>query len=99
MRLIYLMALSLLLLFSDPNWLAAMYDEYNALVKNITWMLVQKPPNANVVRSMWLFRHKYHVDGSLSRYETRLVANGRTQHVGIDCDDTFSLVVKSVTTC
>ncbi|GKE83028.1 ribonuclease H-like domain-containing protein, partial [Tanacetum coccineum] len=42
--------------------------------------------------------HKYHADGSLSRYKTRLVANGRTQHVGIDCDDTFSPVVKSATT-
>ncbi|GJS58992.1 ribonuclease H-like domain-containing protein [Tanacetum coccineum] len=51
---------------SDPNWYASMYDEYNALVKNSTWMLVLKPPNPNVVRSMWLFRHKYHVDGSLS---------------------------------
>ncbi|GJU49424.1 ribonuclease H-like domain-containing protein [Tanacetum coccineum] len=42
-------------------------------------MLVPKPPNLNMVRSMWLFRHKYHVDGSLSRYKARLVANGRTQ--------------------
>ncbi|GJW16785.1 ribonuclease H-like domain-containing protein [Tanacetum coccineum] len=81
----------------DPNWCAAMYDEYNALVKNITWMLVPKPPNTNVVRSMWLFRHKYHADGSLSKYKARLVANGRTQQVGIDCDDIFSLVVKPAT--
>ncbi|GKD30348.1 ribonuclease H-like domain-containing protein [Tanacetum coccineum] len=79
---------------SDPNWRAAMYAEYNALVKNSTWMLVLKPPNANVVRSMWLFRHKYHADGSLSRYKVRLVANGGTQQVGIDCDDTFSPVIK-----
>nr|GEZ35317.1 ribonuclease H-like domain-containing protein [Tanacetum cinerariifolium] len=67
---------------SDPNWRAAMYDEYNALVKNSTWMLVPKPPNANVVRSMWLFRHKYHADGFLSRYKARLVSNGSTQQVG-----------------
>ncbi|GKA10031.1 ribonuclease H-like domain-containing protein [Tanacetum coccineum] len=82
---------------SNPNWCAAMYDEYNALVKNSTWMLFPKPPNANVIRSIWLFRHKYHADGSLSRYKARLVANGRTQQVGIDCDDTFSLVVKPAT--
>ncbi|GKC74147.1 ribonuclease H-like domain-containing protein [Tanacetum coccineum] len=84
---------------SDPNWRAVMYDEYNALVKNSTWMLVPKPPNANVVRYMWLFRHKikYHADGSLSRYTARLVANWCTQHVGIDCDDTFIPVVKPAT--
>nr|GEV51302.1 hypothetical protein [Tanacetum cinerariifolium] len=57
-----------------------------------------KPSNANAVRSMGLFRPKYYADGSLSRYKTRLVANGRTQHVGIDCDDTFSSVVKPATT-
>ncbi|GJT90003.1 ribonuclease H-like domain-containing protein [Tanacetum coccineum] len=52
---------------SNPNWRDAMYDEYNALIKNSTWVLVSKPPNINVVRSMWLFRHKYHADGSGSR--------------------------------
>ncbi|GKC21837.1 ribonuclease H-like domain-containing protein, partial [Tanacetum coccineum] len=57
---------------SDPNWCATMYDEYNVLVKNSTWMLVPKPPNVNVVRSMWLFRHKYHADGSLSRHVPNL---------------------------
>nr|GEV24008.1 hypothetical protein [Tanacetum cinerariifolium] len=74
-----------------------MYDEYNALIKNDTWILVLKPPNVNVVRSMWLFRHKYHADGSLSRYKARLVANGCNQQYGVDCSDTFSPVVKSAT--
>ncbi|GJW23531.1 ribonuclease H-like domain-containing protein [Tanacetum coccineum] len=82
---------------SDPNWRDAMYDEYNALNKNSTWILVLKPPNVNVVRSMWLFRHKYHVDGSLSMYKARLVANGRSQQFGVDCDDTFNHVVKHAT--
>nr|GEW32252.1 ribonuclease H-like domain-containing protein [Tanacetum cinerariifolium] len=66
-------------------------------LKNSTWMLVSKPPNANVVWSMWLFKHKYHADGSLSRYKARLVANWRTQQIGIDCDDIFSPVVKPAT--
>ncbi|GKB10604.1 ribonuclease H-like domain-containing protein [Tanacetum coccineum] len=69
--------------------------EYNALIKNNTWVLVSKPPNVNVVRSMWW--HKYHADGSLSRYKARLVANGRSQEFGVDCDDTFSHVVKPTT--
>ncbi|GKD55997.1 ribonuclease H-like domain-containing protein [Tanacetum coccineum] len=82
---------------SDPHWRDAMHDEYNALIKNSTWVLVPKPPNANVVRSMWLFRHKYHADGSLSKYKARLVANGCSQQSGIDCYDTFSPVVKPAT--
>ncbi|GJY49746.1 ribonuclease H-like domain-containing protein [Tanacetum coccineum] len=55
----------------------AMVDEYNALISNGTWALVPRPANVNVVRSMWLFRHKYNADGSLSKYKARLVANGR----------------------
>ncbi|GJT34045.1 ribonuclease H-like domain-containing protein [Tanacetum coccineum] len=41
--------------------------------------------------------HKYFADGSLSRYKALLVANGRSQQVGVDCDETFSLVVKLAT--
>ncbi|GKF03480.1 ribonuclease H-like domain-containing protein [Tanacetum coccineum] len=78
----------------DPNWKEAMLDEYNALITNGTWVLVPRPANVNVVRSMWLFKHKFHADGSLSRYKARLVTNGRSQQQGIDCDETFSSVVK-----
>ncbi|GKE36664.1 ribonuclease H-like domain-containing protein [Tanacetum coccineum] len=34
------------------------------------------------------------MDGTLSRYKARLVANGSTQLEGVDVDETFSLVVK-----
>ncbi|GJW94737.1 ribonuclease H-like domain-containing protein [Tanacetum coccineum] len=68
--------------FNDPNWQNAMCDEYNALIKNNTWSLVPQPTDANLV------------DGTLSRYKARLVANGSTQLEGIDVDKTFRPVVK-----
>nr|GEU58158.1 ribonuclease H-like domain-containing protein [Tanacetum cinerariifolium] len=81
----------------NPHWNNAMHDEYNALVKNGTWILVPRPAGINLVRSMWLFKHKFHADGTLSRYKARLVANGSSQQLGIDCDETFSPVVKPAT--
>ncbi|GKA91579.1 ribonuclease H-like domain-containing protein [Tanacetum coccineum] len=80
--------------FNDPNWRNAMFDEYNALIKNKTWTSVPRPEGANIVRCMWLFRHKFFADGTLSRYKARLVANGSTQVEGVDVDETFSPVVK-----
>ncbi|GJY10905.1 ribonuclease H-like domain-containing protein [Tanacetum coccineum] len=50
----------------DPNWHKAMVDEYNALISNGTWAFVPRPANVNIVRSMWLFKHKFNADGSLS---------------------------------
>ncbi|GJX51232.1 ribonuclease H-like domain-containing protein [Tanacetum coccineum] len=76
----------------DPNWHNAMYDEYNALVKNSTWLLVPRPATVNMVRSMWLFKHKFHADGTSSRYKACLVANGSSQQLGVDFDETFSPV-------
>nr|GEU41314.1 ribonuclease H-like domain-containing protein [Tanacetum cinerariifolium] len=65
--------------FNDLNWRNAMFDEYNALIKNKSWTSVPWQEGANIVRYMWLFRHKFLADGTLSRYKTRLVANGSTQ--------------------
>ncbi|GKC41451.1 ribonuclease H-like domain-containing protein [Tanacetum coccineum] len=81
----------------DPHWHKAMVDEYNALISNETWVLVPRPTNVNIVRSMWLFKLTYNSDGSLSMYKARLVANGRSQQQRIDCDETFSPVVKHAT--
>nr|GEX04749.1 ribonuclease H-like domain-containing protein [Tanacetum cinerariifolium] len=81
----------------DPHWCNAMYDEYNALVKNSTWVLVPRPRDVNMVRSMWLFKHKFHADGTLSRYKARLAANGSSQQLGVDFDETLSPVVKPAT--
>lgn len=74
-----------------------MNEEYNAQITKGTWSLVPRPPNTNIVRSMWLFTHKFDADGKLSRYKARLVANGKSQLIGIDCEETFSPVVKPAT--
>ncbi|GJT63893.1 ribonuclease H-like domain-containing protein [Tanacetum coccineum] len=62
-----------------------------------SYVLVPHIANVNIIHSMWLFIHKFHTDGSLRRYKARLVSNGRSQHHGIDCDETFSPVVKPAT--
>ena len=47
-----------------------------------------------MIRSLWIFRLKTKFDGSFERYKARLVGDGKSQQEGVDCDETFSLVVK-----
>ena len=71
-----------------------MANEFQALIDNGTWHLVPWPPGANVVTGKWIFKHKYHSDGSLARHKARWVVRGFSQQHGIDYDETFSSVVK-----
>ncbi|WVZ85685.1 hypothetical protein U9M48_032580, partial [Paspalum notatum var. saurae] len=82
---------------SDPNWRAAMTDEYRALMANDTWRLVPRPPGVNVVTGKWLYKHKFHSDGTLARHKARWVVRGFSQQPGVDYDETFSPVVKRAT--
>jgi len=61
---------------ADPNWRAAMAEEYKALINNGTWCLVPRSPSANIITSKWLFKHKLHSDGSLTRHKACWVIRG-----------------------
>lgn len=82
----------------DPNWLAAMQAEFDALKDNSTWQLVPRLHGANVVFSKWVFHHKFKLDGSLDRYKAQWVICSFHQRPGVDLGQTFSPVVKPVTT-
>jgi len=85
------------LALSDLHWKSAMQEEFDALIKNKTRDLVPRPCDVNIIRSMWIFRHKKKSNGSFERYKARLVGDGRSQKAEVDCDETFSPVVKPAT--
>jgi hypothetical protein len=74
----------------SDKWCEAAALEYNTLVENGTWEIVELPPGKKAIGSRWVWKIKYHSDGTIERYKARVVAKGYLQHPGFDYTDVFS---------
>ncbi|KAG6383093.1 hypothetical protein SASPL_157163 [Salvia splendens] len=72
-------------------------NEFNAILKNKTWILTSLPPGKNLIGCTWVFKIKLHLSGAIARHKARLVAQGFSQQPGFDFNETFSPVVKPTT--
>ena len=81
----------------DLEWKKDMDVEYDPLIKNNTWTLVDPPYDAHIIACKWIFKNKYNSDGSLQRRKAHLVAYEFDQIEGVDYFDRFSRVVRLVT--
>jgi len=73
-------------------WKDAMMGEYQSIMKNDAWEVVQRPKGKSFVTSKWIYNIKHVVYGSIKNYKAIFVARGFSQKKGVDCDETFSLV-------
>lgn len=79
------------------EWLQAMQEEIDSLIKNETWELCELPEGRKPVGCKWLFTVKTNQNGEIDRYKARLVAQGFSQKFGSDYDEVFAPVVKQTT--
>lgn len=82
---------------ADPNWRGAMQSEYDSIIKNHTWDLVDWPTKRKVIGTKWVWKAKYRSDGSLEKYKARLVAKGFAQVEGFDVQETFAPTARLTT--
>ena len=73
----------------NPLWLEAMQKDLSALQLNQTLDLVPLPAKKKAIGCRWVYKVKFHANGSLERYKARLVAKGYNQKYGIDFEETF----------
>ena len=60
-------------------WKEVMQNEYDALIKNGTWKLVDPPVGTKPIGCKWVYKNKYKSDGSFGKHKERLVEKGYAQ--------------------
>eukprot|EP00253_Pinus_taeda_P031994 PITA_31994 len=82
---------------SLDEWKEAMQKEYDSLIKNDTWKLIDPPFGTKPIGCKWVYKNKYKADGSLDKHKARLVEKGFAQKEGVDYEETFSPIAKWAT--
>ena len=75
-------------------WIAGIVDEFDSLIENGTWELVDLPPGRKAIEGKWVFKLKPGHKSTPPRYKARFVIKGYSQSFGVDYNDTFAPVAK-----
>ena len=76
------------------EWKDAADTEYQSLVENETWDLVELPRRKKPIGCKWVFKMKHDNNGQVERFKGRVEAKGYHKKYGINYDETFSPVVR-----
>ena len=66
------------------KWKTAMEQEYESILKNNTWELVELPEGKQTIGCKWLYKPKINAYGTIDKLKARLVAKGYSQKQGVD---------------
>jgi hypothetical protein len=69
-----------------------MHEELENFERNQVWELVDPPPGCKPIGIKWVWKNKDGEKGEVVRNKSRLVAQGFSQKVGIDYEETFAPV-------
>ena len=78
----------------QKEWVNAMNEEYNSIMKNQSGELTQFPKNKILIGCKSLFKSMFKVDSNIDNYKERLVAKGYAKKEGVDFKETFTPISK-----
>jgi hypothetical protein len=76
------------------EWRRAAQEEYDAIVKNGTWVLKVAPKGVKPIPTRWVFKKKYDETGAVVRYKGRVVVQDCGYNMYAWGGNTFSPVAK-----
>ena len=79
------------------DWKNSIRKEYESLIENETWEIIDRIPGMKVLGCKWVFDYKLGQYNELLRRKSRLVIKGYEQEYGMDYFETHSPVVKAKT--
>jgi len=71
-----------------------MQEELNNFSRNQVWTLEERPKDARVIGTKWVFQNKKDDQGKVVRNKAMLVAKGFSQVEGLDFGETFAPVAR-----
>jgi hypothetical protein len=77
-----------------PRWYATMKHEFDAIVQNGTWELVELPKKVQPITCRWVFKVMKIANGEIENIKAWLFVRCFEQQKGIDFDKTFALTMK-----
>ena len=78
----------------QKEWKKYILSEYNPVLENGTWKLVDCPSNVKPIGCKWFFWIKCKSNGEVDKYKAIFVAKGFAEQEGIDYDETFAPTAK-----
>ena len=76
------------------KWEQAMQSEYDSIVGNDTWDLVELPKGKKPFPCNWVYKKKFTSNDLVPKYKAILVAKNLKQQHGVDFDEIFSQWLK-----